>query len=98
VNLSPTHVDISIHQARPTVHSAAGAVCMAVTIPTGDQRGLDHTVHLFFASTEYARQIGEGLMREAYRVDQIEKLKAADVSAHVPLPEPGAFVMKGPNE
>lgn len=98
MNLSPTHVDINVHQARPSVHSAADTVFMNITIPGGDNRGLDHTLYLYFASTLHARMVGEALMREAYRVEQMQKLKTADVSAAVAYPDPGSWVTKGPNE
>ena len=71
-------MDMNIHNATPDVGAANDLVWMTVELPTAD--GLKHSVTLFFPNPAAAMAVGEALMREGHRANEIAKLKASDMT------------------
>lgn len=78
-----TELVFSVHNAQPTLSPLSD--CLAVNVPLPGEPPLN-VLTLFIEDMAIARSLGEALMRESYRMEQIQKLKAADVSGEVQLP------------
>ena len=78
-------IDLVLANARGTVSAAMSIDQVMLAMHVESDGMLPHSVSVFFEPAD-ALAIGEALMREGYRMQQMQKLKDMDFSARVPLP------------
>ena len=75
--MTETRFDITVHDARPTVHESADLIWIQASARS--EAFMPHGVTLFLADAATARLMGEALMRAAHRLEQIRKVRAEPV-------------------
>ena len=77
-NVREPRIDVTLANARGQVGSGESTGQVMLSMHVESAGIMPHSFSVFFEPSE-ARSIGEALMREAYRMEQIQKLKTEPV-------------------